>query len=245
MNEHMRYQELISRMLDEELLPEEQDALALHLKDCPDCAALYAAFSALSESIGADLEEPPEGLRENVMAQIRREEIRKKNTGRRHWGAYLSVAAVVALVIFAAPRLRMGSSAAPAVYSMAASAAGAYQETVAEEPAAASAEADMADADYEEAAVETADRAMGSNGAEPVFDLSQRLSTEELAAFLGSSEEAPAVALTPEERFATVLTRNGSVELYLHDGDLLYALNAEDIVSARCGLEEFLDFARN
>ncbi|MGN0964729.1 MAG: anti-sigma factor family protein, partial [Dysosmobacter sp.] len=34
------YQELISRMVDEELSAEEQAVLVSHLEHCPDCAAL-------------------------------------------------------------------------------------------------------------------------------------------------------------------------------------------------------------
>ena len=90
-------QEWISRMLDEELNAEEQAALAKHLETCPDCRALYEAFSAVSGALREDLEEPPESLRENVMAEIRREEIRKKN--RRPRWAVLTVAAAAALAL--------------------------------------------------------------------------------------------------------------------------------------------------
>ena len=74
-----KYQELISRMVDEELCAKERAALTEHIRSCPDCAALYSAFSALSRQIGGDLEDAPAELRENVMAEIRRTEIRKKS----------------------------------------------------------------------------------------------------------------------------------------------------------------------
>ena len=90
-------QELLSRMLDEDLDAAEQRELAEHLKNCPDCRAMYEAFSALSGQLRSDLAEPPESLRENVMAEIRREQIRAKN--RRPWRYALAVAAMAALVI--------------------------------------------------------------------------------------------------------------------------------------------------
>ena len=90
-------QELLSRMLDEDLDAHEQRELAEHLKSCPDCRATYEAFSALSGALQSDLAEPPESLRENVMAEIRREQIRVKN--RRPWRYALAVAAMAALVI--------------------------------------------------------------------------------------------------------------------------------------------------
>lgn len=90
-------QALISRMLDEDLDAAEQRELAEHLKSCADCRAMYEAFSALSGALQNDLAEPPESLRENVMAEIRREQIRARN--RRPWRYALAVAAMAALVI--------------------------------------------------------------------------------------------------------------------------------------------------
>lgn len=87
----------ISRMLDEDLDAAEQRELAEHLKSCANCRAMYEAFSALSGELQNDLVEPPESLRENVMAEIRREQVRAKN--RRPWRYALAVAAMAALVI--------------------------------------------------------------------------------------------------------------------------------------------------
>lgn len=92
-----KMQELISRLLDGDLDREERAALEEHVQSCPECRAVYEAFSAVSASLKNDLEEPPESLRESVMAEIRREEIRKKN--RRPWRAVLSAAAVAVLVL--------------------------------------------------------------------------------------------------------------------------------------------------
>lgn len=92
------YQELISRMLDEDLDAGERALLADHLQACPDCAALHAAFSSLSTVMSEDLEDAPESLRENVMAQIRRESIRRKNRLSRPMRNLLGAAACLVLI---------------------------------------------------------------------------------------------------------------------------------------------------
>lgn len=94
-----KYQELISRMIDGDLSAREEAELARHLDGCPTCAALFDAFSAVSRQIGSDLEEPPAALRENVMAVVRREEIRRKNRIPTAIRGVLSIAAVAALVV--------------------------------------------------------------------------------------------------------------------------------------------------
>lgn len=98
------YQEMISRLLDGELEAAEEAALAEHLKTCPGCAALYVAFSGLSETLSQDLEEPPERIRENVMAEIRRSELAKRNKRRlsRPVRGLLVTAACLVLVVGAA-----------------------------------------------------------------------------------------------------------------------------------------------
>ena len=93
-----KYQELISRMVDGELTAREEADLADHIESCTACAALFRAFSAISEQIGGDLEDAPLDLRENVMAEIRREEIRKKNRIPTIFRAVMSTAACAAIV---------------------------------------------------------------------------------------------------------------------------------------------------
>ena len=97
MNDCALMQEMISRVLDDDLSADERAALAKHLESCESCRTLYEAFAAVSASLGEELEEPPARLRENVMSEIRREEIRKKN--RRPWRAALAAAAVLVLVL--------------------------------------------------------------------------------------------------------------------------------------------------
>ena len=93
-----KYQELISRMVDGELTAREEADLADHIESCTACAALFRAFSAISGQIGEDLEDAPLDLRENVMAEIRREEIRKKNRIPTIFRAIMSTAACAAIV---------------------------------------------------------------------------------------------------------------------------------------------------
>lgn len=128
------YQEMISRMIDDELSEKERAVLARHLDTCPECSALYAAFSSLSAAIADDLEAPPEELSDNIMAELRRADIQVKNRRKPRWRGALAAAACLALVIMAArfvPGLFQASSAAPAAGEMAAPAA--YEYAAAED----------------------------------------------------------------------------------------------------------------
>ncbi len=99
-----QYQELISRMLDDDLSKAERDELAAHVRTCPDCAAVYVAFRSLSENLGADLEEVPASVHENIMAEVRRDGLRAKNSvhrSHRRWHTALTIAACLVLVVAA------------------------------------------------------------------------------------------------------------------------------------------------
>ena len=135
------YQEMISRMIDDELSEKERAVLARHLDTCPECSALCAAFSGLSAAIADDLEAPPEELSDNIMAELRRADIQVKNRRKPRWRGALAAAACLALVIMAArlvPDLFQASSAAPAAGDMAAPAA--YEYAAAEDSSAESVE---------------------------------------------------------------------------------------------------------
>lgn len=98
------YQELISRMLDDDLTKAERDELAAHVKTCPDCAAVYVAFRSLSEHLGADLEEVPASVHENIMAEVRRDSLRARNSvhrSHRRWHTALTVAACLVMIVAA------------------------------------------------------------------------------------------------------------------------------------------------
>ena len=90
-------QERISRLLDGDLNKGEEAAVRAHLQTCADCRRVYTALAAFSEALRGDQAEPPAALHENVMAALRREEIRKRHTRLRR--ALLSAAAVLALVV--------------------------------------------------------------------------------------------------------------------------------------------------
>ena len=120
MTECEHYQELISRMLDDDLSKAERSALAAHVKSCPDCAAVYVAFRSVSEHLSSDLEEVPSAVHENIMAEVRRDSIRAKNSvhrSHRAWHMVLTAAACLVLVVAASlslPKIvspRMGSAA--------------------------------------------------------------------------------------------------------------------------------------
>ena len=98
------YQELISRMLDDDLSKDERRALGDHVKTCPDCAAVYVAFRSLSEHLGTDLVEVPESVHENIMAEVKRDSIRSRNRiqrSHRNWHTVLTLAACLVLVVAA------------------------------------------------------------------------------------------------------------------------------------------------
>ena len=101
--------EKISCMLDEELSPEDSAAVAEHLAKCPECMSVFEAFHAVSESIG-ELEEVPQGFTEAVMKKLPKKAAAPKKN-RRLGGYILSLAACLALVIFASGHLeRIGLS---------------------------------------------------------------------------------------------------------------------------------------
>ena len=94
------YQELISRLVDREITPEEGEELAAHARECEECRAVYTAFVSLSDTLCAGLVDPPEELAENVMAEIRRAELWKQNRRpRRQMRRWAALAASAVLVI--------------------------------------------------------------------------------------------------------------------------------------------------
>ncbi len=116
------YQELISRLVDREITPEEGEELAAHARECEECRAVYTAFVSLSDALCAELVDPPEELAENVMAEIRRAELWKQNRRpRRQIRRWAALAAGAVLVIgvgsLTLPRLLGAKSAAKAANS--------------------------------------------------------------------------------------------------------------------------------
>ena len=104
MNSCEHYQELISRLVDGEVSHDEHEALMEHMKTCSRCNAMYAVFHDLSDILSEQPEELPEGLHENIMADVRRSDLRRKNRRMRTIGlrTALTAAACLVLVLFAA-----------------------------------------------------------------------------------------------------------------------------------------------
>lgn len=90
-------------MLDSNLKAEEETALQSHLETCMECRFMYEAFCGIEDTISKGMEEPPEDLFENIMAEIRREEIKKKN---RRLRPILTAAACFAVVLLGALGLK-------------------------------------------------------------------------------------------------------------------------------------------
>lgn len=97
MSECSRIQELISALVDGEVSESEKTEIEKHVEVCPECKAMLAAFTAVSESLSA-LEEVPEGIHEGIMREVKNEGKRKKSP----WLKILPLAACFALVIFTA-----------------------------------------------------------------------------------------------------------------------------------------------
>ena len=144
MTECERYQEFISRMADEELAKSERAALSAHMEHCSQCNTMYAVFSNLSEIIGQDTEPLPEGLHENIMADIRRSAIKQQNIKERRRFAIpkpfrnvIAAAACAAVVIFAAKGMlpeKMNDTSAMSESEAAAAAAPAATAAVTPQP---------------------------------------------------------------------------------------------------------------
>lgn len=205
-----KYQELISRMVDGDLSPEEKHDLADHVETCPSCSALFQAFFAISKQIGEDLEEPPLDLRDSVMAEVQRAEIRRRNRIPTIIRGVLSAAACLAVIsgIYLGVSLTQGkhlttaASGADAVAeekAVAAEAAALPEEEAVQDRAAGAkeeaAEAPMLQANApalaaEEPAAASEERAVDTQAVEPDADESAAEGTEDLA---------PEEALPPEE----------------------------------------------
>lgn len=230
-------QELISRLLDEDLNAAERAALAEHLAVCPECQALYEAFSAVSGALRKQQEEPPARLHENVMAAVRRDAMGKRNRrARRRWGALLSAAAVAALAI----GLRFGLHRSPAALNMtavdfaaeeAAEEPPVEEELLMEAPKAARGSADFAAAAQAvpeanavptEGAAEQMMMDYAALPASPVCDLSGTLRFAELLETLGGEKVTLPLERLGEEPALIVRCADGELSLFEVKGALYY-----------------------
>ena len=247
-------QELISRMLDEELTPKEAALVEQHRRECPDCAALYAAFRTLSSTLSENLAEPPEALRENVMAELRRNEIRVRN--RRAWRGVLTAAACLLIFIgitqFINPRLDRKSvltektpqSVVTGDFGAMTAASGAMVSAPsAEEEFAAPNSAPMErsasfEADYEAVGEEFRQE----DTALKTISLNSKINMKDLMDFLhGEASDLAKDALSPAFSYKLQLS-DGYLELYLLDGCLYYRDSVSQQIM-RCTCDESALFA--
>lgn len=89
---------LVSGAVDGANTEEENRQLELHLNGCPSCQAQLKAFREIDAELAELEQEPPEGLHQSVMEQIRREASPKKKKKVPAW-AGLAVAAALATVL--------------------------------------------------------------------------------------------------------------------------------------------------
>lgn len=247
------YQELISRLIDGELSADEQADVERHIRTCPDCAALYEAFRSLSGALAGDLAEPPAALRENVMAELRRDKLRVIGRRRRVIGAFAACLAIVILASVAAPRLLRAGSAAPssaastaaARADMAAGAAELAPEAPEPFPGADCAEEESCDAGTSNtAALFSAEDAAQDNAADgPVYVLDEEQSLVFLSWLFQSREEAArADEGAPPERLQVVFVDGGEqreATLFLYGEEIRFTM-ADGSASGRlyCSTEE-------
>lgn len=253
MTECEYYQQLISQRLDGELTAAQEHELAEHLSRCADCRAVDAAFRTLSEGFGGCAEEAPETLCENVMGEIRRENIRKNNkSSSRTWRSLLATAACFALICAAA------ATALPMLFNAGTSSAASMAAEVTNETAGSAADAampaDAAPAEEPENAAEQRAKADGSmlytmESASEAGAASYNVSDDELGRFVemlsdGASESAIPEAAADES--CVVGSEYNNVCVYIYGGRVLYSTDGgetvyESAVSAE-GVNEILAF---
>lgn len=263
MNSCEYYAELISRMIDGELTDGELYEVRGHIASCPDCRAMYEAFSAVSGAIAEDMQDAPEALSANVMAYVRRDAIIKKNTRKKHVIRRVLTAAACFVLVFAAAYTVETRIAAPAEAPMAAEALdtvtnrkfmqSAPKEMPAEAPAAPAPKPEECPAEAETAvesaeskvfsdAPTAADGAAADNGAGAIE--TYRLSPwqfEMLCELLG---DAQFTADCKPDTVCRFVSNAGDVCTVYYDGLVLYfGMNENEKLSpAACSLEDIQSF---
>lgn len=253
MTECEYYQQLISQRLDGELTAAQEHELAEHLSRCADCRAVDAAFRALSEGFADSAEDAPADLCENVMGEIRRENIRKTNKrgSKRTWRSLLATAACFALICAAA------ATALPMLARSNASTASMQASDTANEITGSGADAAMPAEPHRrknQSAAEQRAKADGSmlytmESASEAGAASYNVSADELGRFVemlsdGASESAMPEAAADES--CVVGSEYNNVCVYIYGGRVLYSTDGgetvyESAVSAE-GVNEILAF---
>lgn len=104
-----KYLEMISAYADDELNETEKAELEAHLENCEECRSVLEMYREMSAGMLSDAEEVPEGFSDGVMEKVASYE---KNIGARNKrrnfgiaGRWIGVAACIAIVLVAFPRM--------------------------------------------------------------------------------------------------------------------------------------------
>lgn len=213
--------EMISCLLDGELSQAEQSLVREHIASCPECRSVYDAFSAVSEQMHE--EEPlPDGLHEKIMSGIKARP--KKKTGI-VWIKYLSVAACLALVIFAGVKSGMLSPAEHKTDSNDLYVAKSLP---------------VLDGRFTGQSGEESDGNTQEQSAKTSVTL-EETDAEKLLALIEPADGAEEYEPTAEADYAVSLGGDVGVVLIYIDGDSVYADRGEGALSAPCTADEIRD----
>lgn len=213
--------EMISCLLDGELSQAEQSLVREHITSCPECRSVYDAFSAVSEQMHE--EEPlPDGLHEKIMSGIKAKP--KKKTGI-VWIKYLSVAACLALVIFAGVKSGMLSPAEHKTDSNDLYVAKSLP---------------VLDGRFTGQSGEESDGNTQEQSAKTSVTL-EETDAEKLLALIEPADGAEEYEPTAEADYAVSLGGDVGVVLIYIDGDSVYADRGEGALSAPCTADEIRD----
>lgn len=214
-------QRMISCLLDGELSQAEQSFVREHIAACPECRSVYDAFSAVSAQLHE--EEPlPDGLHEKIMSGIKAKP--KKKTGI-VWIKYLSVAACLALVIFAGVKSGMLSPAENKVDSNDLYVAKSLP---------------VLDGRFTGQSGEESDGNTQEQSAKTSVTL-EETDAEKLLALIEPADGAEEYEPTAEADYAVSLGGDVGVVLIYIDGDSVYADRGEGALSAPCTADEIRD----
>ena len=213
--------EMISCLLDGELSQAEQSLVREHIASCPECRSVYDAFSAVSAQLHE--EEPlPDGLHEKIMSGIKAKP--KKKTGI-VWIKYLSVAACLALVIFAGVKSGMLSPAEHKTDSNDLYVAKSLP---------------VLDGRFTGQSGEESDGNTQEQSAKTSVTL-EETDAEKLLALIEPADGAEEYEPTAEADYAVSLGGDVGVVLIYIDGDSVYADRGEGALSAPCTADEIRD----
>ena len=213
--------EMISCLIDGELSQAEQSFVREHIAACPECRSVYDAFSVVSAQLHE--EEPlPDGLHEKIMSGIKAKP--KKKTGI-VWIKYLSVAACLALVIFAGVKSGMLSPAENKVDSNDLYVAKSLP---------------VLDGRFTGQSGEESDGNTQEQSAKTSVTL-EETDAEKLLALIEPADGAEEYEPTAEADYAVSLGGDVGVVLIYIDGDSVYADRGEGALSAPCTADEIRD----